>query len=348
MGNLAPYFIGANRTMSSLSAPAMAMLVGMNFSFLDPQMHGADACAKDPSINFRGAMFLPKYSDPLIRERVKDELGQLRQSGFSSIRTLVAFADRPSRFSDWFDSGLSTQDAPRLVAEYVSDVTAAGFNHLELAFSSQAGANPACRKERWGDCFNNATIAQNIAFVTAVRRGLAPPPGIELRFDLANEACIVPEMARPLAENYQSYIRPLVAEYRHQFPRDNVTVSCSIGRLAEARPRLDETFAAAGSGPSFYEIHAYENSTIDINAIALNLKHALGNSSAPLVIGETNFGLPSYTNRLLSALEAVDVRVESILFWPLKNSANDCGVDVPPPYTRSGALGSTPIPQTKE
>ena len=333
--------------MNPLGASAMAMLVGMNFSFLDPQIRGADACAKDPSINFRGAMFLPRYANPVIRERVKGELGQLRQSGFSSIRTLVAFADRSSQFSDWFNSSQSMQDAPRLVEMYLSDVATAGFDHVELAFSSQAGANPACRKDQWGDCFNKGTIAQNIAFVTAVRRGLAPPPGIQIRFDLANEACVKPKMADRLAENYMSYIRPLVAEYRHQFPNDYVTVSCPIERFAEARSGLDETFRATGSGPSFYEIHAYESPAVDLHRTALNLKHALDNSPTPLVIGETNFGLPSYTNSLVSSLGGAGVRVESILFWPLTNSADHCGVDVPPPYTPAGALGSTPSPRTK-
>lgn len=325
--------------MNKLNASAMAVLVGMNFSFLNPQMHDPAACAKDHAVNLRGAMFLPRYADPMTRERVKTELQQLRRSGFASIRTLIAFADRPSHSSDWFDSKQALQEAPQLVATYLSDVTAAGFNHVELAFSSQAGANPACRKSEWGDCFEKGTITQSIAFVSAVRRGLIPPIETDLRFDLANEACVVPDMPKPLIANYQSYVRPLVTEYKHRFPSDTVTVSCSFKRFAEARPGLDETFAAAGGEPSFYEIHAYDNPTIDVNATARGLKHAIGDSSIPLTIGETNFGLPNYINTLTESFRTAGVQIDSILFWPLRNSAGHCGIDVPPPYTPEGALG---------
>jgi hypothetical protein len=334
-----PSAAALDSSVASLSAAVVAIAVGMNFSFLNPQIHAPDVCARDSSINFRGAMFLPRYGEPAIRADVRNQLRAMHRSGFDFIRTIVAFGDRPSTLSDWFDTGHTMEVAPPLIATYLRDMAQAGISHAELAFSSQAGANPACRKVEWGDCFDRNSITRSIAFVVAVRKGINPTGLSELRFDLANESCVTPEMTRPLSENYQIYAKPLVSEYLRQFPLDRVTISCSIERFARARQELDETFEAAGRAPSFYEIHAYGNATTDIRATAAQLKATLGDFPSPLSIGETNYGVPDYTQSMLTTLISAGVPIRDVLFWPLSNSSNHCGVDVPAPYTRAGALG---------
>lgn len=316
---------------------AMAMLVAMNFSFLDPVIEDAGRCASNPTINFGGYMFLPRYEETGIRPRVLEQLRGMRQSGFDAVRTLVSFADRPSAHADWFDRLRDAKQAARIVRTYVRDVEDAGFSHVQLAFAPQAGANPACRRQDWGDCFDANSISDSTAFLVSVRKDVVVSRSTSLQIDLSNEACWTQTMSPGLRDNLRSYVRSLIAHYTREFPDDATTISCQINRFADGREQLDAAYAAAAARPSFYQIHAYDNTQMRLEAVLPSVLRTLADLTIPLTIGEVSYGRSTYVDTLLRALTEHAIPVELMAFWPLRNASSGCGVDVAPPYTRSDA-----------
>lgn len=325
--------------MKFFAVSIFPLLIGMNFSFLDPVIHAPSACDKDPPANYRGAMILPRYGVGAVRAKVQSELRSMRHSGFDIIRTLVPFANRRSENADWFDRTKDLGTAPAMVAAYIDDVAQAGFRNAELSFTPQAEASPACRRERWGDCFDPTTVSQSLDFTLAVRRALGAAPKVDLRVDLVNEGCVTSTMAEALGGNYRIYARSLISEYVHEFPNDHLTVSCSIERFAAGRDDIDRAFQASRANPSFYEIHAYRTSEVDLHNFVGEIKAALKGSPLPMTIGETNYGTSEYTDSLIKSLLSAKVRLDAVVFWPLRDSQSRCGIDVPPPYSRVEALG---------
>ena len=311
---------------------------GMSFSFLNVDESQVQKCASvSRGMTIRNSVFITRYDQPAVRDQVRKALSDMRQSGFQKIRLIVYFGpDAKSR--DWFDVN-DGRRAGELMKLYAQDIKAAGFDEFFLVFGVQGTASPACRKTKWGDCFDPASTARAGEFMSTVRTALGPTPPMPMRFDLAPEMCAPPDLPEPMRGYLLQYSKTVIASYAGRFPQDETTMSCSLARFPKGRQSIDDSYAAAGLTPSFYDIHFYNRPDQDEAVLLRAVSVDLENSKLPIVIGETSYGDQGNLQRILHSLVKPTGRVPAIYFWPLKNHPSRCHVDAAPPYTLGVAKG---------
>lgn len=318
-----------------LPAAAETPSFGMNFSFDAVEVRRVQSCPASRSVTVRNAAFLTRYDQPKVRARVRSLLSGMRRSGLVEVRTLIFFGS-PALSDDWF----RTEDAERaagLVRSYIDDLAAAGMRGAIIGFGPQGISSPACRRERWGDCFDAAKLEPSWTFIESIRRAIGDSPPLRMRYDLGNEMCAPPNLPRQLREALERYLRFVVPKYVSAFPRDETTVSCALMRFAEGQPTTDAIYREAGGRPAFYDVHTYRKSGEDAPAV---LARALARRpDRPFIVGEISYGHRSYVDDLIGVFRRYRTDLQAVYFWPLRDAASRCTADVAPPYTLDDALG---------
>jgi hypothetical protein len=259
---------------------------GISFSFLHVDVAKVNQCAAvSRGATIRRGTFLPRYDDPLIRQAVRQDLAEMRRSGFDEIRTLVFFGPGPKPSPDWFDFVKDKQRAARLVKQYVQDVVAAGFKRMILQYAMQGGASPSCRRAQWGDCFDKHTIPDTISFIDSLRDALGNSLPLPMIFEVAPEQCVTEKLPPLLKSTMTTYVQSVLGSYTARYPRDETTISCSIKRFVAARHWIDSMYAAMGRSPSYYQIHAYHQREYSTSREFSSVASILRNTKTPVIIG---------------------------------------------------------------
>jgi hypothetical protein len=323
---------------SGIAAQEDGISYGISFSFLEvDDAHVANCATTGRGSTIRHSVFITRYDQPKVREEVRARLAQMHESGFDGIR-LILFFGPDAHSPDWFDIKES-QRASDLVRAYVEDVKAAGFKEFFLVFGMQGTATPACRQKKWGDCFDAQSTADVSDFAATVRQGLGVPPILPLRVDIAPELCAPDNLPESLRDNVVSYARSMVSAYTRRFPADRTTISCMLPRFSSGVQSIDEAYSQAGRKPSFYDVHVYNRADENVDEDLRSVGNDIAGSSTPLVIGELSYGDAGNFQRVMTDVVAATKKVEAIYFWPLKNHASQCHIDVAPPYTLKAAKG---------
>jgi hypothetical protein len=285
-----------------------------------------------PAATTRGASILTSYDKPGVRDTVRPQLKQMRDSGFTDLRTQFPTAPQPLPGFFWVGD---VKRAGSILSEYASDVAAAGFRNLEIEYGTRA-ASHACG---YGACLDQAIIESTVKFMIAVRHMLGAPP-LSMTFDMAPEECGF----RGQPASIQTYVRQFVAAYLAAFPMDKTTISCGARRFVEGRASIDDAYRYAGrSGPSYYELHLYYAPSPRFESIAdtiVQIREALADSRTPIVVGETGYGDAGSLAEIEDGLSDVGGELRAIYFWPKSQPwPLDCTADTAPPYLLKDALG---------
>jgi hypothetical protein len=331
--------------VATAKAADVPLPFGISFSFLHVDVGKANQCAAvSHSATIKRGTFLPRYDDPLIRKTVRQELAEMRHSGFDNIRTLVFFGSGPKVSSDWFDVAKDKQRASKLVRQYIQDVAAAGFKRMILNYAVQGTASPSCRDAHWGDCFDQHTVADTVSFIDSIRDALGDPPPLPMIFEVGPEQCVTDKLPPLLKSTLTTYVRSVLGSYTTRYPRDETTISCSIKRFAAARHWIDSMYAMMGRSPFYYQIHAYHQREYSTSREFSAVANMLRNTKTPVIIGETSYGDNPNLSAILSELRGIPLK--AVYFWPLANASDKCAVDVAPPYKLHDALGTKPKDMT--
>ena len=302
----------------------------MNFSFIDVDLSRVGECPTSRGATLQRSTFLPRYDQPAVRQRVRDQLEGMRRSGFTEIRTIIYSGKAPVS-ADWFDVVVPDR-AARAVRQYIEDVRDAGYSRAILAFGMQGVASPSCRKSEWGDCFDG-DAKTNVRFMLAVRRALGSQPPLAMRYDIAPELCAPPSLPSLLRSNLVGYVRSIATMYGAEYPSDETTSSCIASRFAEGQPETDRIFAEAGGGPAYFDIHIYQGTRYNLPSILDRPWQK------PLIVGETTYGDSQFLKMTLDQFALQGAQLDAVYFWPLARISGRCHVDVAPPYTLKGASG---------
>ena len=121
-----------------------------------------------------------------------------------------------------------------------------------------------------------------------------------IRFDLSTDQIptawynALPDLPEPMRGNLLQYSKTVIASYAGHFPQDATTMSCSLARFPKGRQSIDESYAAVGLTPSFYDIHFYNRP--DQDEAALISKRV--SSSSDLLPGDLLESLEDLVDRL--------------------------------------------------
>jgi hypothetical protein len=327
----------ARFTSAGISPPGGSVAYGMNFDWWKVNLAALPRCNDGHgAVTTRGFEMLPHYDQPGVRQAVISELQAMRQSGFSDLRTSIETS--PTSIKGIFDVDTDKDRAAAILHQYVGDVAAAGFRHLEIEYGTLA-AGASCGL---GRCLDAPTIERTVGFIVAVRKAQgSAPAGLTLSYDMLNEACLWPE--RVARDSLESYLRRLVPTYVAAFPQDSTTISCGARHFLVARGSIDSIYAAAGrQGPDYYEVHLYYAPQPRFESVpdAIGeVRQALANSRTPLIVGETGYGDARTVRQIENGLRDTGGGLRAVYFWPLSQPGADCNADMMPPYALSQALG---------
>src|SRR5262249_15604324 len=123
-------------------AHSASLNYGMSFTFNAIDTSKTSQCPSNPDATIVAPPFLMNYSDPSIRQTVKQQLAAMWSSGFSMIRTLIEFGTgNISPYVVNIDQADTIATALNL---YAQDVFGAGFKQLFIVYSPQGVMSPAC------------------------------------------------------------------------------------------------------------------------------------------------------------------------------------------------------------
>lgn len=335
-----PAFLAALAALA-LATPAVSQqkppAFGMSYSYLDVDKSKVAECKTSPGVTMKAGAFLPRYDKPGVRDKVRATLAQMHSSGFQEVRTLIWFGKMKEGSPDWFDVADPAR-AARLVRQYQEDVAAAGFTGALLVFAPQRTTDPICRKNDWGDCFDEQSLAASSDFIVAVRQALTDKPPVPLRYDLAAESC-PPDRPPLLKKTLETYVRGIVGRYTKLFPHDQTSVSCSIYYFDALNAQKTTDRIYAGSGPSFYLMATYQETDLNSSAALAKLLRDRPDKTKPFVISEINYNNRTHLKLVMDSFAAAKAPLQAIYFWPLHDKTTKCHMDTAPPYNLYDATG---------
>lgn len=313
---------------------------GVNYDVVHTDTSLVDQCKTDPNATIHHRFALTRYDDPEMRKAVREDLSEMYRSGFRSIRTLVELIPGTHTSGDLIDISNVNESVLSNLRKYLRDFQDAGFHSIILVFAAQGTANPGCRKSEWGDCFDPKTLAATVAAESKIIAVAHSVEGIALRVDLLNEACPSKSIPLLLSSNFATFIRSAIMMHAARFPEIPATVSCQIERTSDGLANVESLFTESGDHISFFDVHAYPWDAPQVKEFLKEAAAKLGNTSLPIIFGETDYGDPEYRNRIVAAYrQAFHHNPDEILFWPAHSNPSSCNFDVENPYRLKDALG---------
>lgn len=223
---------------------------------------------------------LRTYHQPGVRERVQTLLADYRAQGYGAVRVMV-----------WWQHGMTDPawgivpssfpfPYPQNLAAYVTDIRAAGFTWLEIAFGPAGVSNPI--DPQWQPML----LEDNWRFMVRVRETVEQAwPGA--LYDLLNEGGSHPG----IAHNVDPYIATAWDRWEAAYGLEHATVSFHSGRWPAVQRALDPD-------PAWWEVHVYDQHGAPFDVPA---------DAKPVVVGESYMG----------EHPAPDPRVSHSLWWPI-------------------------------
>ena len=209
---------------------------------------------------------------------------------------------------------------------FVEDAKAAGFKRLILAFGPQGKANPTCRVKNWGDCYDVRAVDPSWAALSAIVVAVPDTPGMQVVFDISNEAC--PSVTN---SNVELQAGELLRRFVATYPRRSFTISCAADNARQVQRKLQAVtrlFASVGVNPAFLDIHMYFTAN-EAAVAAAEAERIAQNFGVPWIVGEIPPDSPAIP--ILAELKQRQQipLLNAILTWP-KRYGSACDIDLEP------------------
>jgi hypothetical protein len=327
-----------------VAATCQAADVGMNYNWWRVSLDRIGDCLRHPAGVFRGGGIVPQYDNAEVRHTVQQQLHEMRQAGFTSIKTFLMYRHQDVR--DPLDGTLFSADgsipAPdqKRIQQFISDISSADFHSIEVSFGFSGQNAPFCRERDWGDCFAPQALEENWRFISdgvqAVLSARRPPV---LRFDLTSEGCPGPTMPAPTLAKVKRYLQTIVGRFQSKFPGNIWVVSCPDSPRAVRLGTLLSDLAEAGLRPKYVEVKSYNTNPRYIEDL-LNATYAMSRSvGAEIVFGEMGYHAGAEAAEIEAWLRRNPAApLIDVMEWPQASKLMGCPVDTAPPYT-PGPIG---------
>jgi len=294
------------------------------------------------------------YNDPGERRLVRTQLAAMRRAGIDSIRFLLWFMTDAST-QDWgvvssTDGKLSEPYRSNLI-RFVSDIRAAGFQRLTIAFGPQWTNDPIGFYNPDGtinDHWDPAKLEENWSFINYVHRLVRPYAPADTVFDILSE--IPPSQYQPQAiiDRLNDYIRTIWTRYADTFGLGDTVISviAKDGQGPDRLQRLIDTLRSTGRGfPADFEFHADWTSPAAYDELeAVNQVLNANGLSQPIVVGETSYENPAVANDIARFEGDSSRPVIEVFEWFETSEGGPCPS---PPYRADAyivALKHTSVP----
>ena len=282
---------------------------------------------------------LVTYHRSGVRATVKSQLSAMRAQKMTSLRFMIWYGTTPEESWGQVQVGRDGRLSKRLamnLAQFLSDVDAAGFTRLSVSFAPKGTIGPQFAN------YDPASLTLNWAFLVQVR-GLLKSSGIaDTRVDLLNEGSpnLYTRSGPSYDANLTDYLQEIYRRYVDAFGHTDVTVS-AISEDPSALPALLTILQGAGRPmPLWYEVHAYMWWYPDLaDGVADALRQddialaAVGLTTQPIVLGETYYGDKAVARGALTYLAGTTRPLSEVIAWAQASSATCQPMDVTPPYS---------------
>lgn len=282
---------------------------------------------------------LLNYDNNHIREQTRSILRQMRDRGADFVRSIMWFHPieniRKPLQADMLGlidvtEGVVPQDKIQNLTRYIEDVKQAGYGRLYLVIGPQRQANPVCRHEKFGDCFDRDTLTASWAVIKQVRTSISKlySDSFSIILDIAPEYCPLSGTNQPAVANTKEYTGYMVKKYNEEFGDQNYIVSCGGGRTAkEALDRLQnvgKVYTGLNVKPTVLDIHVYHEDPKDVERVLLGAEAEAESLDTNFLILETYYDNLS----LFAGIEDLRKRqrlprLGAVAVWPL-DSGKGC------------------------
>jgi hypothetical protein len=292
-----------------------------------------------------GTGIVANYDLPFVRDIVRHQLAAMRRAGIASLRLILWHmhepGDRAWGIISSFGGRLSDRDRANL-ADYLSDVRAAGFQRMTISFAPAVTNDP-----RNGDTYDSSLFEENWGFISdtrAVVKQYGPPT---THLDLMNEGAPANTWRSSTIERVKAYIAMMYRSYVLKFGNSDVVVS-SIAGPGRLRNLID-AYAASGVGyPNWFEVHvSYDPAKAFANLTTADAMLAAQGLAQPLVIGEAPYDDLGVAATIGDFERSSSRPIDEILEWPLTRDGPCTDISVSPPYRANAyinGLGWEPRP----
>jgi F5/8 type C domain len=297
------------------------------------------------------------------RATIKQQLAAMRAAGIESLR-LIMWNTHDATGQDW---GVISSAAGRMVepyrsnfTAYLSDVRAAGFKQLTIAFSPQGPNSPLLYGPSGitDSGYDPSLFEENWSFIRDVRSLVKKYGPATTHFDLESEGVPGPFDDPRLAQIADDYITHLYRDYVDAFGNQDVTVAfVGVVGPEDAAGRVKKLVAdlrASGRPlPTYFDIHpSYAPRALEeLRAVDAALTEE--GLSQPLVIGEEAYNDPAVAHAIATFKATSSRPINEVLEWPLTADRPCKDISVSAPYRAdayitalTGAAPSTTLTAT--
>jgi hypothetical protein len=276
---------------------------------------------------------IPNYDRPNVRPEVRADLAQIRQAGFSMIRTVLWFTqDRIIAPWGQLRAPLGEDDARR-IKDFGDDIRLAGFKKWLIVTNPGIRNSPLCKIKNWGDCYDPTREATNFSFIRSVHDLLAPlqTAGFHLEYDLSGELCPSRWLPPTADAQIEAYLTHLIQWYSKDVSRSDFHISC--GGLSDDRTALLlQVFDKAGVRPNAIDVHFYDTDPSVIERKLVPAAMMARQRGLPLDIGEMQYENLDQASAIHSLASRYNICFSELIEWPLRGHSM-CQINVAPPFS---------------
>lgn len=295
-----------------------------------------------------------RYDRPEIRRNVQRMLSAMAAQGANSMRTILWYrhaedAMMAKRKHDPLGLAVATKgrlpdQTIRNLTDYIGDAKAAGYRRFIVVVGTQGTSNPKCRREDWGDCYDDSLIASSWSVAEQVGTAVRNPTlaGIDVILDIAPTSCAAARGEQLVARNLRRFSRYMVEQYHHVFADNRFITSCGAGNadrdIPELKARVD-LFKELGVRPAALDVHVYDTDEPDVRRLLLSSDDMAKGLGVPVLIGETYYDHPNVLQVASELVAAGRIRpLTDLLVFP-RRAKSACQIGVPAPYDMA-AIGT--------
>ena len=266
--------------------------------------------------NCFGPSILSDYGRSGVRALVRSQLAAMRAAGLASLRVFFVY-DHDTSENPFFvpaRPGRLVEPFRRNFVDYISDIRAAGFRRVTLAFDPRPSVDPT---QRFGP-YNPATFDESWGLVKDARPLLKKYGPLDTRVDLLNEGA----PSDYLTSQVSDYVTRMYANYVNAFGSDDVSVSA--GFWPGMQHLIDALRASGKPLPRWFDLHPrwhYDTALADLRSTDHEL--SANGLSQPLVIGEEKYNDAEIARAISDFMRTSSRSVEEVMEWPLELGGED-------------------------
>jgi hypothetical protein len=220
---------------------------------------------------------------------------------------------------------------------YLADAHRIGYTRAVVVVSPEGDANPKCRRQVWGGCYEPALfpLSRSVAEQVAASLGGPQLEGFDTSVDISPEGCFDPAANSLVERNLAQFTTAMLSAYMRRFHDSRWIVSCAAASMARVLPELDglgALYNSVGARPAAIDIHVYEKDTAKIPPILSAGNRLASGIGVPLDINEAYYDNTALFSIIVQLLRAGELpRLRSIMVFPRRVTSR-CQIDVGAPY----------------